>query len=357
MSFDCDEAWLNFCENSDNANEANNTASIIERDIFDAKSTNVPKCSSLYISTTTKISYFDRSIDLFNVFWKIPIISYSELREGCVKKQIKYTVVSEEHAKVLEKDVAQYDVGNMQQISYVCNPNKNIYKDVRKINIGLCEKDITSMRCKKKGAFYNCFVLILRLFDEDQQKYKETHVKVFNTGKLELPGIKSKKFHKLVLDYLVELLYKYCDIQLVVNDKHETVLINSNFSCGYCINREKLARILQEKYFFETAYDPCSYPGIMSKWTIPNTCVKISFMIFRTGSVLIVGKCTEDDIDILYNHLQKMFNDEYSAINVPNCVVSKPKNDTKSKYRRKYLDIVVDGGTWVPPSPSPSTLS
>ena len=72
MSFDCDEAWLNFCSNS---NDTDNVASIIERDNFDGKSTNIPKCSSLYISTTTKISYFDKSIDLFNVFWKIPIIS------------------------------------------------------------------------------------------------------------------------------------------------------------------------------------------------------------------------------------------------------------------------------------------
>ena len=118
---------------------------------------------------------------------------YSELRCGCVKKQIKYTVDSEEQAKVIETKVAQYDVGNMQQISYVCNPNKKIYKDVRKINIGLCEKDITSQRCKKKGAFYNCFVLILRLFDEDQQKYKETHVKVFNTGKTRITWYQKQK--------------------------------------------------------------------------------------------------------------------------------------------------------------------
>ena len=182
----------------------------------------------------------------------------------------------------------------------------------------------------------------MRLFDKDQQKYKETHVKIFNTGKLELPGIKCKLFHKKVLDYLVEMFHIHCNIDLMINEKHETVLINSNFSCGYCINREKMARLLQEKYFFETAYDPCSYPGIMSKWTIPNTNNKISFMIFRTGSVLIVGKCSEENIYQLYENLQKVFRDEYISINVPNCIVSKPKNNVKMKYRRKYLEIQVD---------------
>ena len=340
MSFDCDEAWLNFCADSDEID----STSIIERENNQETQNNIPKCSSLYISTTTKISYFDKSIDLFTAFWKIPIISYSQPTSGCVKKQIKYTFLNEENAKQVETKLLEYDIGSMQQISYVSNPSKLIYKDVRKINVGMCEKDITSQRCKKKGAFYNCFVLILRLFDENQQKYKETHVKVFNTGKLELPGIKCKRFHKQVLDYLVKMFELQCGISLQVNDKHETVLINSNFSCGYCINREKMARLLQEKYLFETAYDPCSYPGIMSKWTIPNTKSKISFMIFRTGSVLIVGKCSEEDIECLYGILCKIFTDEYTTINVPNCVVSKPKNEAKIKYKRKYLDIIIEEG-------------
>ncbi len=338
MSFDCDEAWLNFCTNSD---DSDNT-SIIERETMSMEISDIPKCSSLYISTTTKISYFDKSIDLFKTFWNIPIISYSHYGSGCVKKQIKYTLTSEKDAIELEEKIKQYEVCNMQQITYINNPNKNIYKDVRKVNIGLSEKDITSHRCKKKGAFYNCYVIILRLFDDDLQKFKETHVKIFNTGKLELPGIKSKQFHKKVLQYLITMFSNHCGLTLYVSDKHETVLINSNFSCGYCINREKMARLLQEKYFYETAYDPCSYPGIMSKWYIPETNGKISFMIFRTGSVLIVGKCSEEDIGILYDRLQKIFQDEFININVPNCIVSKPKNDVKTKYRRKYLDVVIN---------------
>ena len=146
MSFDCDEAWLNFCTNSADADES----SIIERNNIE-RNLIIPKCSDLYISTTTKISYFDRSIDLFDTFWKIPIISYSQLGEGCVKKQIKYTLFDEESVKDIQEKLLQYEVYNIQQISHVCNPNKNIYKDVRKINIGLCEKDITSQRCKKKA--------------------------------------------------------------------------------------------------------------------------------------------------------------------------------------------------------------
>ena len=61
------------------------------------------------------------------------------------------------------------------------------FKDVRKINIGITKKDITSYRSKLKSALYNCFVRILRIFFKEQ--LKEIHVKIFKTGKMEIHGI------------------------------------------------------------------------------------------------------------------------------------------------------------------------
>jgi hypothetical protein len=37
-------------------------------------------------------------------------------------------------------------------------------------------------------------------------------------------------------------------------------------------------------------------------------------MIFRTGSVLIVGKCDDQQLNIIYQFLVKMFYDEYKNI-------------------------------------------
>ena len=83
-------------------------------------------------------------------------------------------------------------------------PEKLKFKDVRKINVGLCKKDLTSYRTKRKGAFYNCFVLILRIKNKDGI-FKEAHVKVFNTGKLEIPGIQTTEFLiTMFLDKLVD---------------------------------------------------------------------------------------------------------------------------------------------------------
>ena len=73
MSFDCDEAWLNFCTNSDDKT----MSSIIERETIPMEISHIPKCSSLYISTTTKISYFDKSIDLLKKLFGIYLLSHT----------------------------------------------------------------------------------------------------------------------------------------------------------------------------------------------------------------------------------------------------------------------------------------
>ena len=90
----------------------------------------------------------------------------------------------------------------------------------------------------------------------------------------------------------------------VDHSKTHTVLINSNFNCGFYINREVLFNILKTNYHLDCIYDPCSYPGIQCKFFYykdlkeqtgiqrqdKSEQIEVSFMIFRTGSVLIVGK-------------------------------------------------------------------
>tara|TARA_A100001015_G_scaffold166487_1_gene185059 strand:+ start:1293 stop:2318 length:1026 start_codon:yes stop_codon:yes gene_type:complete len=339
MTFNCNDEWESFCTDSFDIT----TCELNKKQFYPInESTNTfPKCSQIYISTTTKISYLSKNIDIFDVFWKIPIISYTTLSCGAIKKQIKYSFKSKEEYELLDKMLKKYSIYNVQQITYLNNPDKNIYKDTRKINIGLCDKDVTSLRSKKKSAFYNCFVLILRIFDDELDKYREAHIKVFNTGKLELPGIKCKKYHMIILNTLVDILNKHCNINVSFLDNHETVLINSNFTCGYCLNREKLANILKLKYNIETAYDPCSYPGIMSKIYLNNSKNKLSFMIFRTGSVLIVGKCNETDIYNIYEKLKQIFHDEFNFISVDNNFNQNIENKkSKSKGLKKYKTII-----------------
>jgi hypothetical protein len=152
-------------------------------------------------------------------------------------------------------------------------------------------------------------------------------------------------FTLLIQTYIAETLfeqenYQACEV-LSLRGKE---LINSNFNCGFYIHREKTMAILRsEKYGIEAAYDPCSYPGVKCKyyfkeWLGINTAEQdgrildedrgvkmkdlirmkkytvVSFMIFRTGSCLIVGNCSEAVLLFVFEFVKNMLEKEYDEI-------------------------------------------
>jgi hypothetical protein len=355
-----DEEWEKFLlndniDNNNNINDNNDNNNTISKNI------DIPKSSKLYISTKTKISYLSQNIDLNNIFWKIPIVEYNIPKCGIVKKQMKFNFTNKEEIETIEKKLESLKYVEQNIITQIKNPEGRIkFKDIRKISIGLSKKDIVSYRTKKKSAFYNCFVLIMRLLYNNV--FREIHIKVFNTGKLEIPGIQTDDLLNIVLDNLIEILLPHVANKKIsyLKDKTQTVLINSNFNCGYYINREKLFDILKYKYKINSSFDPCSYPGIQCEFyydidkeensgrQINNIDVtnssenifKISFMIFRTGSVLIVGKCDDDILYNIYKFIKSILEEEYDNIVTNNIDIS--KQDKKKKQVRKKTIYITD---------------
>jgi TATA-box binding protein (TBP) (component of TFIID and TFIIIB) len=317
-----------------------------------------PVCSNIYISTKTKISYLNEPIDIKKVFWSIPISSYSTPNECIIKKQIKVSTTDPKELEEIRELLKHEKYYQEQEIEHIDNPEGRIkFKVQLKINVGLCKKDILNYRCKLKRAFFNCFVLIMRIRDHTSEGFKEMHIKVFNTGKLEIPGIQSDESLDQVLKLLITTLKPIVGPHInFIPDKCETVLINSNFNCGYFINRDRLYNILKYKYRINSNYDACSYPGIQSKfYYMPgqenqtgqhppaneiDKAYEISFMIFRTGSVLIVGRCDESVLRSIYAFLKKLLEIEYPEIgNQLNIIQPKKQN---VKLRRKVINVVED---------------
>ena len=140
-----------------------------------------------------KISYLSHKVLLNDVF-ENTYYFILRTKEGIIKKQMKINSNSEDEFNVLlnnlkaERDKNYYIDEHV--ITRIVNEKGRIkYKDVRKISVGLYKKDIISFKCKKR-SFYNCFVVIIRIKHENS--FKELHVKIFNTGKLEIPGIKDE---------------------------------------------------------------------------------------------------------------------------------------------------------------------
>ena len=371
MNNNIDSEWDNFLEynlidnidnnidnidnidNSDNSDDSNNYNDF----------TNI-KCSDLYISTKTKIVYINKNIDIYDIFWKIPIIKYYKQEEGIIKKQIKVSLKNEEDSFKLDEIIKNIDCyKTINVLNFINNPKGRIvYKDIRKITIGLSKKDLLFNKNTNKSAFYNCFVLTMRLLDETI--FKEFHIKVFNTGKIEIPGIQNDNIVYKILNNLVILLKKNCNIDVIYNKSNiQNVLINSNFNCGFYINREILFNILRNDYFINACYDPCSYPGIQCIYyfdTNKNSIItesinfknikhnkhitKVSYMIFRTGSILIVGKCNEIILNYVYNFVKDILVREYPKIklnnNNPDNYNNNPdnyNNELLKKIKKKYI--------------------
>lgn len=276
----------------------------------------VPICDPITISTKTKILYLNVSIDLFHRFWDLPMIDYDEHKEGIIKKQIKFNFTSKEEVETfytfVNKEPRIKDGKGITTLNKIDSPNGRIkFKDIKKIDIGFCKNDLLKAKKNNKSAFYNCYVIIYRAFINN--KYKELHIKLFNTGKIEIPGVQNEEMVNIAVNKIKKLLQPhYTEEVCEILEKRETILINSNFSCNYYINRNKLFKILKQKYNVKCSYDPCSYPGIQCKYILDSG--EISYMIFRTGSVLIVGKCENEDLYVIYEYIKHIFHEEYYNI-------------------------------------------
>uniref|UniRef100_A0A6C0B8L8 Uncharacterized protein n=1 Tax=viral metagenome TaxID=1070528 RepID=A0A6C0B8L8_9ZZZZ len=359
-----DDEWENFLNDRDDIKSCSTVKpSVISSGI-------APECDDLYISTKTKVLFLNQNIDIHDVFWKIPVLQYWEAKTGVIKKQMKIVSKTPEEYEEYKKRLENIPYYTENIIKQIDNPTarRMKFKDERKITIGLSKKDIMNCRGKVKNAFYNCFAIIVRFLYE--KTFREIHVKIFNTGKLEIPGILNNEFLTIIKEKVLEYLQPHIEepILYIENENSDSVLINSNFNCGYYIQRERLHIILRsEKYRIESAYDPCSYPGVKCKFYFNNELgfdsplqngqileedrklkmselgdnkkyTEVSFMIFRTGSCLIVGNCSERILKFIFEFIKEILKNEYSNIFVDNdkqlVKVKKPKLRKKIIYTK-----------------------
>ena len=120
----------------------------------------------------------------------------------------------------------------------------------------------------------------------------------------------------------------------------ETVMINSNYSVGFNIDRNKLHMILKRKYniyatlestyqavksyyFFDSHNQdnngvckctvPCFVIKEQQKGVVPP-CSQVTIAVFRTGSVIITGGCTLEQTNVAYNFINNVIRDNYNLI-------------------------------------------
>jgi hypothetical protein len=195
---------------------------------------------------------------------------------------------------------------------------------------------------------------------------------------MEIPGILNAGLLVEVKKMILDLMQTYSgaekEIDFVENEKEDSVLINSNFNCGFYIHRDRLYSILRsDKYKLEAAFDPCSYPGVKCKFYFNNEIgfdsikqtgvvsnndqkmklselndnkkyTEVSFMIFRTGSCLIVGNCSEPVLYFIFDFIKGILTTEYENI----CASSDEPviKIKKNKLRKKTILVTKSSCTF-----------
>jgi hypothetical protein len=345
-------------------------------------STTAPSPIDLIISTKTKVLFLNQPIDIHSLFWRIPVTDYWMPVTGVLKKQIKIVSKTPEEYQQYRERLVGIRYYKEHVIKQIDNPTARSikFKDERKLTVGLSRKDIMAYRIKLKNAFYNCFALVLRVMLEEDSKevdtrFREVHVKVFNTGKMEIPGIVDYRILNAVKTAIMDLLRPMLDVavlprplEFIENSHEDHVLINSNFNCGYYIHREKLYVILKnEPYHIDSSYDPCTYPGVKCKFYFNHDLgfdperqngrilredrsmkmceldtskkyTEVSFMIFRTGSGLIVGNCTEKVLRFVFEFIKDILVREQAHICIANEIPAVKPKTTAIRPRHVWFD-------------------
>ena len=148
MLLSIDDDWEKYLESTYNNEIIQKDNHIIQEG---REPTQIPKCSDIYISTKTKISYLSSVIDLKDIFWKIPILEYHIQQVGILKKQMKMNSTTQVELDIINQKLESEKCIDQNIINSINNPTGRIkFRDIRKISIGLSKKDILSYKCKKK---------------------------------------------------------------------------------------------------------------------------------------------------------------------------------------------------------------
>jgi len=231
-----------------------------------------------------------------------------------------------------------------------------------------------SRTSKKRGkVFYNQATLIIKLWKESYDD--EVNLKLFNNGNIQMTGLKSEQdglravniLHNAIKDLVVDdkpgiKIDPKSDKQDFEITKFDIVLINSDYSAEFLIKRDVLHSLLIQQYDIVSSYEPCTYPGVNSKfyWNsnyINNPkykpgvcycqkpcngkghgsgdgcCKKVTIAIFQSGKLIITGAKTHTQIYAAYDFINGVFSKHYNDIKreIPSFLLQEDDEDQDKK--------------------------
>jgi len=214
---------------------------------------------------------------------------------------------------------------------------------------GISMDDILHESTREKKRFFNQSSLVFRVKIKDY--FKEVNIKLFKNGGFQMTGISSEEMARTALTRFMEM-NKGRDIwpaTAEANDSNnsdspyiklfDVRMMNSDYSIGKAIRRDRLHKLLVETYGLWSSFEPTIYQGVNTKYfwnktrtdnpgicICPNSCIgngdgysignckKITISPFRTGSVIITGAKNMEQLNDAYVFLNKVFTDHAETV-------------------------------------------
>lgn len=239
---------------------------------------------------------------------------------------------------------------------------------------GICRNDIMLRRKRVKKTFFNQSSLVVRLHI-NETTWKEVNIKLFSNGGVQMTGVPDDKTGMKAIEWLAtEIETKYPTTFPTPRRIHryETQLVNSDYSIGVPIRREKLHKLLVETYGLFSTFESTIYQGVNTKFYYnkarkegpPGICLcpspcegtgsgeaigdckRITISPFQTGRIIITGARSLEQIEEAYHFMNIIFKTHASEIIRVSMV--QPKQETvPAPTKNKHL--------WVP-HPSPRNI-
>lgn len=167
------------------------------------------------------------------------------------------------------------------------------------------------------------------------------NMKVFRNGNVQMTGVKCVDQGIAQIDKLIGIIAASpaekkiaASPEKLSKSNFKICLINTDFKAGFEIKRDNLFKVIVGDYDNIVSYEPCIYPGVKMQyfWNSESVekdgicrcaekcylkkksgdgfgdrnCKKITAAVFGSGSAIITGSQTKDQIDECYAYVNKI---------------------------------------------------
>lgn len=198
--------------------------------------------------------------------------------------------------------------------------------------VGYSARDLLTKRRVSDKTFFNQSTLVLRKRREDNvAEFKEVNVKLFANGGFQMTGVTHEEFSRNVILWMIE---QFAALLTTVSPepmrlaKFNVQLLNSDYKMNALAKRAELHKILCGHYRLSSTLETTIYQGVNTKYyynkksigpkgicSCPKfcsgqgdgeeigACKRITIAVFQTGSIIITGARTRDQLDEAYDFM------------------------------------------------------